>query len=186
MSDPVIRNPHPAPADTPPTLVEFILARLDEDQRVALDATRQHERAVAAFKVGRPDDMQDEEGESAADWSGGSDEDDRGYFRRAVWAGEGIATICEMHDEQDDASPTHIARHDPARVLAEVAAKRRIVELHSGAHECSTFDRNGEIDNCTWCLDSDECSTVALLASVYTGHPDYRPEWHPEAVAEHR
>ena len=26
----------------------------------------------------------------------------------------------------------HIARHDPARVLADVAAKRAVVELHGG------------------------------------------------------
>lgn len=170
------------------TLVEFILARLDEDERVALDATRQHERAVAAFKVGRPDDMQDEEGESAADWSGGSDEDDRGYFRRAVWAGKGIATICEMHDERDDASPTHIARHDPARVLAEVAAKRRIVELHTpkdppGLHLCPVcvsweIWRSQEPGE-SLPLDDAPCETLRLLALPFADHPAYETEWAP-------
>ena len=65
------------------------------------------------------------------------------------------------------------------RVLAECEAKRRIVTLHGDAHECSTFDHHGEVDNCTWCLDAEDCSTMLLLASVYADHPDHREEWRP-------
>lgn len=83
---------------------------------------------------------------------------------------------------QPDATPagvraiaTHVVRWDPARVLAEVAAKRRIIELHSGMHECSTYDHNGEIDNCTWVIHA--CSTILLLTAPYADHPDYSPGW---------
>lgn len=54
----------------------------------------------------------------------------------------------------------HIARHDPARVLAECEAKRRIVEWAS--------DGEGEFH---W------STVLAPLAAVYADHPDYREEW---------
>ena len=63
------------------------------------------------------------------------------------------------------------------RQLRDVESKRRIMELHDGAHECSTYDHNGEIDNCTWVTDWNDCSTMRLLALPYADHPDYRGEW---------
>lgn len=60
----------------------------------------------------------------------------------------------------------------PARVLAEVAAKRRIVQLHvSGEAWCDHCAGPGDID--------DSCPTLRALASVYADHPDYRQEWKP-------
>lgn len=53
----------------------------------------------------------------------------------------------------------HIARHDPARVLREVDAKRRILA------EFRAFEMSE--------------GTVRALASVYADHPDYRKEWRP-------
>ena len=59
----------------------------------------------------------------------------------------------------------HIARWDPARVLAECEAKRRIVEqLAPIAEE-------------TW--DVDLGRVLKLLALPYADHPDYRQEWRP-------
>lgn len=59
--------------------------------------------------------------------------------------------------------------------LADVAIKRQIVELHTGSHECSTFE-----DNCTW-IDGDgqACSTLLLLASEFADRPGYDDEWKP-------
>jgi hypothetical protein len=48
--------------------------------------------------------------------------------------------------------------HDPARVLAECEAKRRIVE---------------------WCSDFMQWPPLYALAAVYADHPDYREEWKP-------
>jgi hypothetical protein len=70
--------------------------------------------------------------------------------------------------------------------LAEVDAKRRILDLHEGDHECSTIRRGvdcegvpyEEIDNCTWVLDGD-CSTVHLQALPYAAWPGYREDWRP-------
>jgi Family of unknown function (DUF6221) len=54
---------------------------------------------------------------------------------------------------------------------------RRIVQLHAGDHECSTFnDTIGDFDNCAWVIDGD-CSTMRLLALLWRDHPDYNPGW---------
>lgn len=58
------------------------------------------------------------------------------------------------------------------RVLAECAAKRRIVELHGGEHVCWQPDYPVDGDfgetNC-W----GDCATMRYLAAVYADHPDY-------------
>lgn len=56
---------------------------------------------------------------------------------------------------------------DPARVLAECAAKRRRVEI--------TIDARDELD--LWQGEA----LLRLEALPYAGHPDYRPEWAPDA-----
>lgn len=55
------------------------------------------------------------------------------------------------------------------RVLAECAAKRRIVELCRADHEdsMSTGDDTTELAS----------EVLRALASVYADHADYRPEW---------
>lgn len=59
----------------------------------------------------------------------------------------------------------HVARHSPARVLAESAAKRAMFpHLMIEDHRLGYCDR---------------CMVLRLLASVYADHPDYRPEWAP-------
>ena len=92
-----------------------------------------------------------------------------------------------------DADAHHIARHDPARVLAEVKTKRRIVELHgkgedmSGFYEkpkgglvvcreCGPFE---DVDFRTYGKGNFPCATLRALAAAYADHPDYREEWKP-------
>jgi hypothetical protein len=65
----------------------------------------------------------------------------------------------------------HIARHDPARVLAEVEAKRRILDWLDKSEDWM-FDKSygGQPD----------CDAVrALLALPYATRPGYRDEWRP-------
>lgn len=79
----------------------------------------------------------------------------------------------------------HIARHDPARVLAECAAKRAITELHGRPVRDEGW-KSGAANDHLWCGscgsidDSPEpypCDTVKAIAAVYKDHPDYRQEW---------
>lgn len=73
----------------------------------------------------------------------------------------------------------HIAHHDPARVLDEVDAKRRILEQHhrSGVTcpRCSLGTEDGEV-----VFERDPCETLRALALPYADHPDHQPEWAPE------
>lgn len=83
---------------------------------------------------------------------------------------------------------------DPARVLTECEAKRRIVEVHhphdhGGEHGDATFctecqwdhgDDSPRIDNQpVENFGRNPCQTLATLAAVYADHPDYREEWKP-------
>ncbi|MCX4575638.1 DUF6221 family protein [Streptomyces sp. NBC_01571] len=79
----------------------------------------------------------------------------------------------------------HVERHDPARVLREVEAKRQILALHVPTpHQ----DEGDMWPGCTTCSWRDEmealrvrypCKTVRLLALPYADRPGYREEWRP-------
>jgi hypothetical protein len=68
----------------------------------------------------------------------------------------------------------HIARHDPARVLVEVEAKRRILDTYE---EATNFYRvhvaapAGEVHG-LW-------TAIQWLALPYADQPGYRDEWRP-------
>ena len=68
----------------------------------------------------------------------------------------------------------HIALHDPARVLREVKAKRKILAAHEksdgGYCELCYYGYGGG----SW-----PCPTVRALAAVYGDHPDYDKAWRP-------
>ena len=67
----------------------------------------------------------------------------------------------------------HIARHDPARVLRDVEAKRRI--LDSYVAEFGEDELNGDVGYSPeqWLARQ----TLRLLALPYADHPDYNPQW---------
>lgn len=64
---------------------------------------------------------------------------------------------------------------DPARVLAEVAAKRAVLS------HCDLLIRGGESSSSIYDDgDADSGRTILrALAAVYADHPDYRSEWCP-------
>lgn len=113
-------------------LVEFLLARIGEDEESARQAGSG-------------------EWESWSHRAGGVD------LRDLV---ENRKRFAEVPSDRDE----HIARHSPARVLAECVAKRRIVE-------------HVEPDPLT--LSPGDDYVLRLLAQVYADHPDYREEWRP-------
>jgi hypothetical protein len=73
----------------------------------------------------------------------------------------------------------HMARHDPAHILAECEAKRRIIDLitedcpHPWVSEDGRFKRmlGG------WCHQCD--AILRLMASAYSDHPDHRDAFKP-------
>ncbi len=149
-------------------LVAFVHTCLDDDERVA--------RAAEGAGVER---WTASDGALCVAGAGGS-----GYFATGPW-GSGI----------NDDTAEHIARWDPPRVLAEVEAKRRILDLHVGAHDCpemvtGTYPADWPPDapwgkaGQPWAHPSVEhfedgqpCPTVRLLAQPYAGRDGWREEW---------
>lgn len=152
-------------------IIDFIEARLAEDEKVA--------QTAASLCGCHP---------AAPDWTFIDDPDD----------GDRIVIENDPHTDRltklkltrkwhrtytDGFHAKHIALHDPARVLREVAAKRRVMERHC------LYDGIGSkhTDYCMGCpsgddsgypeVEIDECPELRDLAAPYTDHPDYRKEW---------
>jgi hypothetical protein len=121
--------------------------------------------------------------------------------RSGVWVHDGSIAYADSPSEDVvdwvyDEAWAHIARHDPARVLAECEAKRRIVEMHSKT-ATSWLNADGKLAYpdragvlyCELCSfheqyegfnDYEEpwpCPTLRILALPYADHPDFKPEW---------
>lgn len=76
----------------------------------------------------------------------------------------------------------HVLRHNSARVLAEVAAKRRILERHPGATNVDECPGCGANLDGTWRTPPGSlCPEQVDMALPYADHPDYRQEWRPDA-----
>ena len=77
------------------------------------------------------------------------------------WGGDPVV-YDEGSPSEDQAA--HIALNDPAHVLAECEAKRRIVARHEVGDDCGYWD----VSNCPDMRD---------LASVFADHPGFQDEW---------
>ena len=64
----------------------------------------------------------------------------------------------------------HIAYNDPAIVLFDLEIWRRIVELHTGQHECPGAS------------DTEPCETLRVLGLPLAGNPHYPQEWRPRSA----
>lgn len=135
------------------TLTDFLLARIAEDEAVARVATSGPWRYAAG-----------DEGEDGAVLCAVQRGPDLSSNFVAMTSYDGLSsTSCNS-----DGDGEHIARHDPARVLAECEAKRRIVE------ECANMPSN--VAPPAAAVYHHVCRR---LAAVYADHPDYRDEWRP-------
>lgn len=131
-------------------LIEFLRARLDDDEQIARTAAGQNADGSRTWPS----------------WSY-----DRDNFLVQVGDSSWFAA-----QKTGDADGEHIARHDPARVLADVDAKRRIIEtyrkcLHMCAAGHETAYSQGELGAYE--------SAAKLLALSYAAHPDYDEAWRP-------
>jgi len=149
------------------TLVEFLRARLDEDERAALNAP--------------PGPWHYDRKRFTVTCDG---------YPVASWRHEGKLT---------DGSPLldrtgeYMERFDPARVLAEVDAKRRILDDYSrtirirdeaAARIKDAGPANADPEDLdTWDRAQREASIlegpVKALALPYAAHPEYDPAWRP-------
>ena len=144
-------------------IVEFLEARIAEDEAVAQDAgARAVEWRSSNGNVaggGKP---------YVDDWS--EDEPSTRF--------DGEVTIVYDEGWPEDVEAAHIARHDPARILREVAAKRAVITQSREADEYyAHMSGNGRIASMA-AGNVNACAAILkALASVYDDHPDFSEEW---------
>jgi hypothetical protein len=138
-------------------LVQWLTAQLDEDERIA--------RAATAGPWSRM-------GQRVLDPSPPSD-------RLGVGMAVGHAAASADFNETAD----HIAAWDPARVLREIDAKRKLANLHRPVRspqpdgitnlDCSTCGGEEKLSP-SW-----PCPSLRLLAAPYSDRDGYREGWAP-------
>jgi hypothetical protein len=145
-------------------LAAFIEARLAEDEAMAkaaaADVNRLAGRANWTSEARMVTDAED------PDWA--------------------IADLSPFVD--DECLARHIACHDPARVLREVAAKRAIAAEHQPRRVGQSLTWCGRCHQVIRDAREDEdpcgpfdwpCPTMRALAAAWSDHPDYRAGWAP-------
>lgn len=135
-------------------IMEFLEARLAEDEEAAQDA---------------------------AGW------DRSGSVRNSgVWCREGVNSVVDSSRllvvEGDGPAPggsqaEHIVRHDPARVLREVVAKRAILAEYPAGFSLDANYVVVRIGGRDMSARPPSAVFVRALASAYSDHPDYQKEW---------
>jgi len=143
-------------------ITAFLRARLDERESVALAA----------------------QGTTEGRWE--QDDPIRAHGRIIDDYGD-FVTHDEGAPSQEQAQ--HIADNDPRFVLADVAAKRRLLAGHGPGRWVDESGGRWKDEPDNWdppwqrCAGEEwtsyPCETVRLLALPYAGHPDYREEWKP-------
>ena len=113
-------------------------------------------------------------------------EDKRMAIHAATASGREQWTVGDFHTPGpvQGKAAEHVARHDPARVLAECTARRRLVLAcrDTGPEMAFLGSRpRGLPDFPLSPSDGHQLAalTLALLAIPYADHSDYRPEWRP-------
>jgi len=139
-------------------LIAFLKARRAEDQAAAMAATG---TAWAWEATGDKDNS----------WAVGHVEGEDGRpLSGEIEHGQGIVIdgVCEsINGNLADAA--HIARHDPARVLRDVEADRKLLAEYERSVRAVGVGLSGQLHR-----------VVLAKAAVHSDHPDYRPEWAPD------
>lgn len=151
-------------------LIAFFQARLDEDEALALQAAQ----------VAGPD------------WTWKTEvPEGHGEPTDYIISLDGALLLDTMGGIEGEAP--HVARHDPARVLRDVEADRKLLAMLERARAfndhmfASTHPEgiaSGEILSermraATQVLTMEEVARIR--AARFSGHPDYRPQWAPTA-----
>lgn len=152
-------------------LVAWLRAQLDEDERKA--------RAAYVKQQGDPEWWVSEVmGAGGACFTVRSRRDNRPIARVQRLEGYDGGEPGDILEGR--AAAAHIAEHDPARVLREIACKRKLLALHAGRHACSDAVPGNETQAMQlfvyW-----TCPTVRILAEAYSDRLGWQEEWRPSA-----
>jgi hypothetical protein len=109
-------------------------------------------------------------------------------YHGLTWTSPGDGTVVGdsphhvtiMYDEGSPlALADHIARHDPARVLADVEAKRAVLDRLEFVRDTSPPVAHVRALDMKTGADAALRDVAHFLAVPYASHPDYRAEWRP-------
>lgn len=132
-------------------LVQFLRARLDEDEREARAA------------------MWDEQSDV---WTARPPQARYEQYIVADYCDDGVVVVTPENADPDGVG-RHIARHDPARVLVEVNAKRRALDHYQAVR---THAKGSE----PYILAEGAVrKQIQIMALPYADHPDYQETWKP-------
>lgn len=149
-------------------LVKFLRARLDDDE-------------AAARAASEPESWMELNREPRPNWhvQYWADPDVAAAIADPESSAYPVATTPEGMDEADAAARIqHIVRHDPARVLREVEAKRQLILWYEKPEESTALPDYFNRFN-TSVQQSVLVQVLRHLALPYADHPDYREEWRP-------
>lgn len=152
-------------------LVAFLRARLNEDEQAARSATP----GPWTYNPGKM--WLDGEAFEKFDRSKGLEFVSYG----GPWPFVGCVAVTGLADHpQSMTDAGHIARHDPARVLREVEAKRLILrDLEQAELSLSTAGPGTPPHDLMTGAVNTLRRAVRLLAVPYADHPGYRTKWRP-------
>lgn len=143
-------------------LIAFTRAQCDEDEAAAKKASSEHPAQEA--HDGRWQDV----GDRQVRYGNGAGETLRSVDTTGA-SGLWYEQI-SVRGDPDGHVAGHIARHDPARVLRQVSAKRAIIERCERAindHDAPYGDGTGALAE----------SVLMELAATWSDRPNYRAEW---------
>lgn len=159
-------------------LVRWLGEQYDEDALWAMEASRRNEQQAPAGGVHWQ--WEDYETDDVVTPDPGQEEFVNGErFRVSLRSRERWPTSSGVGDLPQFASPMaeeipsavggHIIRHDPARVLREIDAKRDLLRLAERAHDYHETFTSG--------FASALEQTLRLFALAYADRPGFRKEW---------
>lgn len=107
-------------------------------------------------------------GRAAEVFPGSWDVEDRGWHAHVVADGPNFLHVSELDQQQAPnvwlgGALANIANYQPSRVLAECAAKRELIEIHTACDDVSYGDAS-------------TCPEIRIIAAVYKDHPDYQDQ----------
>ncbi|SDJ39880.1 DUF6221 family protein [Streptomyces indicus] len=171
-------------------LVEWLGRQIDEDARIATEASRRFESAPVAGGVHwhwvdpesdtpvTPDPSRSEFLTDEAENFGFSLRSVERFPTEHVGLLPQFAIAHAM--EVPVAAACHIAAHDPARVLREIEAKRRILARHVLSPAEGDPGRPwDDADDCLYDGEPWPCPDLRDLALSYADRPGCRDEWRP-------
>lgn len=149
-----------------PSIIDFLEARLAEDEAAALAATEGPWGVEEDGEVYKSDSVR----EVPCTRLDGSKYISTDHVN-VTCDSEGMRASVQIENA------THIARHDPARVLREVVAKRRVLARYEEAKHEARNPVSAANRQAARVAEGELEDVLRDLAAVYSDHPDYYPEW---------